>query len=285
MRQHFSFFDKIRPPAALALTALLALSLGGCREKDPHAGMVQVHDGQAMVWVTPWDGAAVNPRTAADFYTPDDGDLVSYTGEGYTARQGVDVSYFQDEIDWEAVAADGIEFAIIRAGYRGYTDGYINMDQRFPENVSGALAAGLDVGLYFFSQATTADEALEEAQWLIEAARRYDVTLPLVFDWENIGESPARTDGIPGRTVTEMARVFCDEILAAGYTPGVYFNRWQGCYEIDLGQLQDAALWLTADDVADDWYYDHCLWQYTYTGSVRGIGGPVDRDLMLTPAE
>ena len=285
MRPFFSFFDRFRRLSALFLLAVLAFMLFGCRERDPYAGMVQIHDGNELVWVRPWENAAENPRTAAEFYTPDAGDLVSYTGEQFTARQGVDVSFFQEEIDWQAVAADGIDFAMIRAGYRGYTDGYINMDQRFPENVQGALDAGLDVGLYFFSQATTEREALEEAEWLLEAARKYNVTLPLVFDWETIGESPARTDGIPGQTVTALARVFCDEIAEAGYTPGVYFNRWQGCYEIDLGQLQDAALWLTADDVADDWYYDHSIWQYTYNGSVQGIEGPVDRDLQFIPAE
>ena len=283
MRQKRFLSDLLRRAAAAALLTALALTLGACRERDPHEGMVEVHDGSASVWVTPWKDAAVNPLQAADFYTADAGLTVSYTGDAVTARQGVDVSYFQGEIDWPAVKADGIDFAIIRAGYRGYTDGFINMDQCFPQNAQGALDAGIDVGLYFFSQATTEDEAREEARWLIEAAKRYDVTLPLVFDWETIGEYAARTDGVSGEQMTALARVFCDEIRAAGYTPGVYFNRWQGCYDYDLGRLQDAALWLTADDVADDWYYAHSFWQYTYTGTVRGIEGPVDRDLQYIP--
>lgn len=286
MRQYTFFLDKLRRLAALALALAALLSLSACRrETDPHAGMVQIHDGSALSWVHPWKGAAVNDRTAADFYTPDAGRVVSYTGSAYTAQQGIDVSYYQGEIDWPAVKADGIDFAIIRAGYRGYTDGNISMDAAFPQNAQGALDAGLEIGLYIFSQATTAEEAVEEADWLLQAAARYDVTLPLVFDWENIGDDDARTDHILGSRMTECARAFCDEILAAGYTPGVYFNRWQGCYDYDLGQLQDCALWLTADDEAGDWYYAHSLWQYTYTGSVAGIAGDVDRDLRYLPAE
>ena len=199
------------------------------------------------------------------------------------AQQGVDVSYFQGEIDWEAVKADGVDFAMIRAGYRGYTDGFINLDQNFAQNAQGALDAGLEIGLYFFSQATTENEAVEEAKWLVQAAKKYDVTLPLMFDWETIGEASARTDGVLGTQMTAFAQAFCSEIRAAGYTPGVYFNRWQGCYDYDLGKLAGAELWLTADDVADDWYYAHTYWQYTYTGSVDGIEGDVDRNLRYLP--
>ncbi len=285
MRHYTYLIDKLRASAALILAAVCLLSLAGCRERDPHEGMVQVHDGSALVWVRPWKGAAANDMTAADFYTPDAGDVVSYTGDGYIAQQGIDVSYFQGEIDWNAVKADGIDFAIIRAGYRGYTDGYISMDANFPKNAQGALDAGLEIGLYFFSQAITEDEAQEEARWLLEAAQRYDVTLPLVFDWETIAEDSARTDGILGNQMTQFARAFCSEIRAGGYAPAVYFNRWQGCYDYDLGQLSDAALWLSADDEADDWYYAHSIWQYTYTGTVDGIEGSVDRDLRYLPAE
>ena len=281
MRHFTLFFDRCRRAAAFALLVCL-IFLTGCH-RDPHAGMAEVHNGNELVWVYPWKGAEANTLAAADFYTPDDGKLVNYTGDAVIAQQGVDVSYFQGEIDWEAVKADGIDFAMIRAGYRGYTDGFINMDQNFAQNAQGALDAGLEIGLYFFSQATTENEAVEEARWLLEAAKKYEVTLPLMFDWETIGEASARTDGVLGSQMTAFAQAFCSEIRAAGYTPGVYFNRWQGCYDYDLGKLSGAELWLTADDVADDWYYAHTFWQYTYTGSVDGIEGDVDRDLRYLP--
>ena len=170
MRQYTFLSDKFRAVTVWLLLAVLLLPLTGCRrERDPHEGMVQAHDGNSLAWVRPWKGAAVNDRTAADFYTPDAGHMVSYTGEEYNALQGVDVSYYQGEIDWDAVKADGIDFAIIRAGYRGYTDGNISMDSNFPQNAEGALRAGLQIGLYFFSQATTVSEAEEEARWLLQA--------------------------------------------------------------------------------------------------------------------
>ena len=103
--------------------------------------------------------------------------------------QGIDVSTFQQDIDWQAVADSGIAFAVIRAGYRGYGKGSIVEDDRFRQNVAGACAAGLRVGLYFFSQAVTPEEAAEEAQWLVDAAHDYQIDMPLVFDWENIDQS------------------------------------------------------------------------------------------------
>ena len=174
---------------------------------------------------------------------------------------------------------------MIRAGYRGYTDGYINMDPCFPANAQGALDAGLEIGLYFFSQAVTEEEAQEEAQWLLQAASRYRVTLPLVFDWENIGEDSARTDAMLGSEMTAGAAAFCDVIARAGYTPGVYMNRWQGYYDYDLSQLTGAELWVSAATDVDDFYYAHTFWQYTYNGSVDGIQGAVDRDLRFIPVE
>ena len=126
MRHFTLFFDRCRRAAGILLLVCL-IFLTGCH-RDPHAGMAEVHNGSALVWVYPWKGAEVNTLAAADFYTPDDGKLVNYTGDAVIAQQGVDVSYFQGEIDWEAVKADGVDFAMIRAGYRGYTDGFINLD-------------------------------------------------------------------------------------------------------------------------------------------------------------
>ena len=214
---------------------------------------------------------------------------MTYTGTTYRALQGIDVSTFQQEIDWQAVADSGIDFAFIRAGYRGYGKGGIVEDDRFRQNVAGARAAGLRVGLYFFSQAITPEEAAEEAQWLVDAARDYQIDMPLVFDWENIDPSSVasgdtvRTAEMTGEDVTACAVAFCAAVEAAGYDAAVYGNRWQGYYDYDFTQLKDYAFWVSAPGTADDFYYAHDFWQYSYRGTVPGITGHVDRDLWFVP--
>lgn len=214
---------------------------------------------------------------------------VTYTGTAYRVLQGIDVSTFQQDIDWQAVADSGIAFAVIRAGYRGYGKGGIVEDDRFRQNVAGACAAGLRVGLYFFSQAVTPEEAAEEAQWLVDAARDYKIDMPLVFDWENIDQSTVaagdtvRTAEMTGEDVTACAVAFCETVTAAGYDAAVYGNRWQGYYDYDFAQLKDYAFWVSAPGTADDFYYAHDFWQYSYDGTVPGVSGSVDRDLWFVP--
>jgi len=274
----------------ILLTALLFTLLSGCGRfqpepsTDPHAGMVEVYTGAGTTWVRPWKGVARSDLQETEFSAAGDG-TVTYTGTSYRAEQGVDVSYFQGEIDWETVAASGISFAYIRAGFRGYISGEICVDERFGENAAAARAAGLEVGLYFFSQSVTPEEAAEEAQWLLDAAAAYDVTLPLAYDWEpdpGAGEA-ARTDGMYGAEITACAVAFCETIREAGREPAVYASRWQGYYDFDLSQLADAALWISAPGDWDDFYYAHAIWQYSCSGTVPGIEGIVDRDLRYLP--
>lgn len=282
MKQKYLVFTRL---TLIILTLALIFCLSGCREKDPHAGMVEIYNGTAYDWITPWKNVAVSDLEEVDFYTPDDGRTVLYNGEAYAAQQGIDVSYYQGDVDWPAVAADGIEFAMIRAGYRGFTDGGISKDTCFEQNAAGAIAAGLDVGFYIFSQATDPDEAREEAAWLVEAVKDYDVALPLVFDWETISEYEARTDAMLGAEMTACAEAFCEVVRAAGYTPCVYFNQWQGYYDYDLGTLDDAVFWVSDPGAWDDFYYAHGIWQYTYSGTVSGVHGDVDRNLRYVPVE
>ena len=279
---------KITCAAALLLAVLLFAGCGLMRPTeptDPHAGMVEVYNGASSAWIRPWDGAALSDLEELDFSVSGDG-AVTYTGTRYRAVQGVDVSYYQGEIDWNAVAASGVSFAYIRAGYRGYGSGEIYADERFAVNAAAARAAGLDVGVYFFSQAVTPEEAEEEARWLLDAASAYDVTLPFGFDWEPQAASDGetvRTDGMLGAEITACAAAFCKTVREAGYTPCVYANRWQGYYDYDLSQLTDAELWISAPGTWDDFYYAHSIWQYSYEGTVPGITTAVDRDLRFLP--
>lgn len=231
--------------------------------------------------LTPLEGMPLNPYERAGF-TVDGRGRVSYEKDGKRARTGIDVSAYQGEIDWTAVAADGIDFAILRLGYRGYTEGGLFMDQTFEANLRGALDAGLDVGVYFFSQAITPQEAEAEAAFVLNAIGDYKLTYPIAFDWESISPgSAARTDGLDNDTLTQCANAFCAKIRGAGYTPAVYFNQTQGYLRYDLRELTEYDLWLAEYDTDPDFYYHFDLWQYTHTGRVNGIQGDVDMDLDL----
>ncbi len=202
---------------------------------------------------------------------------IFYDGEP-APKQGVDVSSHQGKIDWAAVAADGIDFAMIRVGYRGYTQGTTSLDEYFYENVAGALANGIEVGVYFFSQALDREEAVEEAELVLRAIEGLDISYPIVFDWEEI-EEEARTDGMDPNVLTGAARAFCRTIKAAGYTPGVYFNQRQGYEHYNLVALEEYMLWLAQYDEAPDFQYGFQMWQYSCTGQVDGIETDVDLNL------
>ncbi|MBE6972640.1 MAG: glycoside hydrolase [Ruminococcaceae bacterium] len=206
---------------------------------------------------------------------------VTYAQEGKTALTGVDVSFYQKDIDWQQVKASGIDFAIIRVGFRGYgPSGLISEDSCFRQNIAGALEAGLQVGVYFFSQAINVWEAREEANFVLGAIQGYDITFPVVFDWERIANnSSARTNGLPGSTMTLCAQAFCDTVSQAGYTPMVYFNQDAGYLDYDLDLLKDYSFWLAEYRTAPTFYYHFDLWQYTAKGQVPGIEGAVDLNL------
>jgi len=218
------------------------------------------------------------PKNSYDLslFTRKDG-FVHYTG-AQTAHTGVDVSSHQGTIDWAAAAADGVEYAMIRVGYRGYTNGTITMDELFRQNVESARANGIEVGAYFFSQAITTDEAAEEAKAAVTALKGLDITYPVIFDWEHV-EGGARTDGLDTTTLTDCAKTFCQAVEAAGYTAGVYFNQAFGYQELQLPELQDDVFWLAQYASAPDFYYDFQMWQYTNSGKVNGIEGDVDLNL------
>lgn len=267
---------------ALALSAAMLLTLAACGEPepDPHEGMAYVNTGANWEWIYPAEGVAVSDFTQDDFTTNADG-LPEYTGDAYDTRLGVDVSFYQGEIDWEAVAADGVEFAMIRCGYRGSESGTIVVDEQFENNTEGALAAGLDVGVYFFSQSTGAIEAAEEANFVLDLISGYDITMPVAFDWEPLEGS--RAEDIDRSELTASAVVFCEMVKDAGYTPCVYLYRYTGYYEYMMERLADYELWVGALGSWPDFYYRHMLWQFSMTGRVEGIDADVDLDYQFIP--
>ena len=228
--------------------------------------------------LTPIEGMPLNPYDQTAFGLDGKG-RVTYELDGRKARTGVDVSSHQEDIDWQAVAADGIDFAILRLGRRGYTEGGLFLDEGFERNLRGALDAGLEVGVYFFSQATTPEEAEEEAAFVLEALDGQELAFPVAFDWENIPGDEARTDGLGGTVMTSCAAAFCKQIEDGGYRPAVYFNQTQGYLRYDLRELTEYDLWLAEYDTVPDFYYHFDLWQYSESGQVDGIEGDVDLDL------
>lgn len=217
-----------------------------------------------------------NPLTPEDF---------AYQGDYLTclnmpARLGVDVSYWQGQIDWQQVAGAGMEFAMIRLGYRGTTQGSLGKDSFAESNYTGARDAGLQVGGYFFSQAVTVQEAIEEAEFVLEMIRDWDVQMPIVYDWE-YGGADSRTADLDARTLTDCTLAFCRTIEEAGYEAMIYFNENQSHKDMYLGELTDYRFWLAQYGDALDYPYQVDMWQYTCEGSVPGIEGDVDINLLF----
>ncbi len=224
---------------------------------------------------------ARNPFSFEDFETV--GSRVSYTGGEVRAMTVVDVSLWQGKIDWDAVAADGVEGAMIRIGCRGYGSetGILVEDERFRENLRGAKEAGLAVGAYFFSQAVSEEEAREEARFALSLLEGERLTLPLAFDWERVSSAEARTAAVTGEELTGFALAFCEEIGQAGYLPMVYFNQDIAYRMYDLSAVDEYPFWLAEYDAVPSFAYDFSLWQYSDAGEVAGIAQPVDLNLWL----
>ncbi len=248
--------------------------------KDPHEGQVLINDGFNDVWITPYEDVEVNELTEEDF-DKTDGEL-SYTGEDFDTLYGIDVSEHQRYVDWQQVADSGKEFVFVRAGYRGSTQGGLYKDPWFITNVDGARKAGLEVGVYFWSQAVNVREAIEEARYVLELIDGYDITLPVMYDWEKIESMPeSRTIETDPSIVGECGVAFCETIKNAGYDAGIYFNRQLGYYGLDLSRLKDFVFWVADPGDYPKFYYAGSVWQYSDKGSVPGIDGDVDLNMMF----
>lgn len=219
-----------------------------------------------------------NPYGPVDFMLDEETQEMTFlSGEGI---KGIDVSSWQGNIDWQQVKDSGVEFVIIRVGGRGTTEGNIYPDEMCQTYYEGAKAAGLKVGAYFFSQSITEEEALEEAEYVLDVVKDWDVEMPIVYDWEYIGDG-ARTDNMVAGLLTEMAKTYCDTVKNAGYDPMIYFGRSQSADLLILPELEEYGFWLAMYNPIMDYPYKIDIWQYTETGSVPGISGNVDLNLWI----
>ncbi len=216
-----------------------------------------------------------------------------YTGKTYQHNDrfsgrivvnGIDVSQWQGTIDWNKVKANGIDFAIIRAGGRSYSEGgRLYFDDNFYTNIKGAQAAGVMVGIYYFSQAKTEAEAREEANWVINYIKGYDIQLPVYMDYEHASDSanPGRIKNLSKAQRTANAKAFCSTIEAAGYETGVYSNLNFLNDSIDGAQLSRLyTMWAAQYNYRCQYASDYIMWQYASDGSVGGISGRSDMNFM-----
>ena len=193
---------------------------------------------------------------------------------------GVDVSAFQGKIDWKKVKASGIDFAIIRLGYRGYESGKLVEDEYARANLKGAAEAGLRVGAYFFSQALNIRETDQEIQFMLSILGDTKLDMPVVLDWE-IPANTARTRNMDSQTLTDIQRHFCGQMRDQGYQPMIYFNWHQSEHLYVLHDLEEYPFWLALyqDRMTYPWKVE--MWQYTDKGRVPGISGNVDLNVYM----
>ena len=210
------------------------------------------------------------------------GEVLQYEDDVYTSRFGIDVSRHQGKINWEKVKSQGVEFAFLRIGYRGYgKEGKLNLDQRFYDNIKGAQEVGIDVGVYFFSQAINEEEALEEAKFVVDSLEGYSLQLPVVYDPESILDDVARTDDVSGEQFTKNTLVFCNSIKENGFEPMIYSNMLWEAFEFDLCQLTDIPIWYADYEEFPQTPYHFVFWQYTNEGRISGIDGNMDLDIQI----
>ena len=228
----------------------------------------------------------VNSKVAPNLYDNQgflrNGYRMSYGGEGYSYRLGIDVSHYQGDIDWQKVKAAGIEFVFVRLGYRGYgQDGVLKLDTNFEKNMEGARAAGLDVGVYFFAQAVNETEAVEEAEFVLEHLMEYDLQMPVVYDPESVVHEEARTDNVTGEQFTKNTKVFCETIEKSGYDAMVYCNMTWQAFKLDLEELEEYPIWYADYEEYPQTPYHFEIWQYSNEGTVDGIQGNVDLNIQM----
>lgn len=212
-----------------------------------------------------------------DNFQVDENGIIEYNDDIVTSKKGIDVSKFQGNINWSGVKADGVEYAFIRMGYRGYgSAGKLVTDENFEKNIKGATANGIQVGVYFFSQAVNEEEAIEEANYVLEAIKDYDVTYPVVIDIEEVTDKDARTADMTKEQWTKNCIAFCETVKAAGYEPMIYGNLKTFFIMLDMEQLTMYDKWFAQYDTSVYFPYEFKIWQYSESGTVNGISTDVD---------
>lgn len=238
-----------------------------------------------------YDDLPLSELYPGDFVWEDD--RLVYVGDVFReTRFGIDVSAYQNQaspdktIDWEAVADDGVDFALVRVGFRGYGTGSLNTDAFYAQNIDGAMDAGIDTGVYFFSQAITVEEAIEEADYVISLLDGHEISGPVAYDWE-MHDASYRVYGISPEVATACALAFCQRIEEAGYQPMIYMSKYVGYNKFNLPQLAAYPIWFpeykssASENLFPAFYYQIDTWQFSSSCTIDGIGGRVDANIQF----
>ena len=224
-------------------------------------------------------GGKENALLAENFSTENGYIIYNENGQRASAT-GIDISSYSGEVDWNRVKNAGIEFVMVRLGGRGYgAEGSLYSDNKAAEYISGAQAAGIKTGGYFFSQAVTDDEAREEAEYCQQLLGGLKLDFPLAYDWEIIKEDEARTDNLSVEQATSCALAFCAKAKELGFTPLLYASDAEFSAKYDMNRLSDCDIWYCEYADTPHFPYRFSMWQYSKTANVDGIEGNVDLDI------
>lgn len=198
--------------------------------------------------------------------------IMSYYLNGKEASWcGVDISSKQDSIDFKKLKKAGCDFVMIKVGGRGYSSGEIVLDEKFKDYMKSAKSAGLDLGVYFFSQAITKSELEEEAETLLEAIKDYSVKYPVVFRMQEVEGDMSRIESLDTDSRTELTKLFLKTIKDAGYKPMLYGDKEWLVSKINLEELDEYDVWLSQEADTPDYPYEFAMWQYDKSGTISGI--------------
>lgn len=224
------------------------------------------------------DAAAEDTGVSEAVKDSDNTEMTQVQKPSSGVKLGIDVSKWNGEIDWNKVKGAGVEFAIIRAGYRGSKTGALVEDPCFKANMKGAAENGIPVGVYFFTQAVNEVEAVEEASAVIELVREFELAFPIFIDTEGAGGN-GRADGLDVETRTYVCEAFCRTVENAGYEAGVYASHWWYLNMIQVERLEQYFIWMAEYKSETKYPRRYEMWQYTSKGSIDGIEGNVDIDI------
>lgn len=251
-------------------------------------GGTLMYDGKA---IPIYEGVERSRLYEGDFYWNED--RLEYIGSDFDTRFGIDVSAYQNRateggIDWEAVRDDGVDFAMVRIGLRGTSTGAIHADEYYAENIEGAMAAGIETGVYFFAQAITVEEAIEEAEFVLELLEDHEIDGPVAYDWE-MHDSSYRVYGTTPEMATACAIAFCQRIEEAGYEAMIYAGQYVSYIKYDQGAIEPYLSWYPeyksdqSEKLYPTFYYQVDYWQFSSNCTIDGIGGRVDANLQFIP--